>query len=53
MWMSNIIGSKRTIDADEDIKFVLACQRGDTEAFEVLVDRHQKKMLNIAYSQLS
>ena len=49
LWMSNVIDSKNTIDADEDIEFVLACQGGDTEAFETLVERHQKKMLNIAF----
>lgn len=52
LWMSNIIDSKKTIYADEDIKFVLACQKGDTQAFEVLVERHQKKMLNIAYRMM-
>lgn len=52
LWMSNIIDSKKTIDTDEDIEFVLACQKGDTEAFEVLVERHQKKMLNIAYRMM-
>lgn len=49
LWMSNIMDSKKTLSADEDIEFVLACQKGDTESFEVLVERHQKKMLNIAY----
>lgn len=49
LWMSNIIDSKKTIDADEDIEFVLTCQKGNTDAFEVLVERHQKKMLNIAF----
>jgi RNA polymerase sigma-70 factor (ECF subfamily) len=34
---------------DDDIEFVILCQKGDTEAFTVLVERHQKKMLNIAY----
>ena len=47
--MSNIIDSKKTIGVDEDIGFVLACQKGNTDAFEVLVERHQKKMLNIAF----
>ena len=50
--MSNIIDSKKTIDADEDIEFVLACQKGNTGAFEVLVERHQKKMLNIAFRMM-
>ncbi|MBN1612961.1 MAG: sigma-70 family RNA polymerase sigma factor [Deltaproteobacteria bacterium] len=34
---------------DEDAPFVLRCRRGSVDAFEVLVGRHQKKMLNIAY----
>jgi len=52
LWMSNIIDSKKTMDADEDIEFILACQKGDTEAFGFLVERHQKKMLNIAYRMM-
>ena len=34
---------------DEDHEYVTLCQEGDADAFEVLVRRHQKKMLNIAY----
>lgn len=34
---------------DEDSEYVVLCQNGDTEAYSVLVERHQKKMLNIAY----
>jgi RNA polymerase sigma-70 factor (ECF subfamily) len=34
---------------DEDREFVALCQGGDVDAFEVLVQRHQKRMLNIAY----
>ena len=34
---------------DEDIEYVVQCQKGNTEAFAVLVERHQKKMLNTAY----
>lgn len=52
LWMSNITDNKGTIAADEDIEFVIACQRGDTEAFAVLVERHQKKMLNIAFRMI-
>jgi RNA polymerase sigma-70 factor, ECF subfamily len=51
-WVSNIIDNKKTIAADEDIEFVLLCQKGDTDAFVVLVERHQKKMLNIAYRMM-
>ena len=34
---------------DEDLEFVALCQGGDVDAFEILVQRHQKRMLNIAY----
>jgi RNA polymerase sigma-70 factor (ECF subfamily) len=50
--MSNILGGIKTTIVDEDIDYVLACQKGDTEAFGVLVERHQKKMLNIAYRMM-
>jgi RNA polymerase sigma-70 factor (ECF subfamily) len=40
-------GKKQT--RDEDREFVASCQAGDVDAFEVLVRRHQKRMLNIAY----
>ena len=38
---------------DDDRDLVTLCQRGDTDAFEQLVIRHQKKMLNIAYRMTS
>lgn len=47
LWMSNIIVSKKAAD-DEDLQYVVLCQEGDADAFEVLVERHQKKMFNIA-----
>ena len=34
---------------DADLPFVIRCQRGEVEAFAVLVERHQKRMLNVAY----
>ena len=37
---------------DEDAPCVMRCQSGDADAFEVLVERHQKRMLNIAYRML-
>jgi RNA polymerase sigma-70 factor (ECF subfamily) len=37
---------------DEDAVFVARCRRGDPDAFAVLVRRHQKRMLNIAYRMI-
>jgi len=37
---------------DEDLEFVTLCQRGNIDAFRPLVDKHQKKMLNIAYRMI-
>jgi RNA polymerase sigma-70 factor (ECF subfamily) len=43
------VGAQNRNIGDDDAGFVARCQRGDTEAFSVLVRRHQKKMLNTAY----
>jgi RNA polymerase sigma-70 factor (ECF subfamily) len=40
-------GKRQTRDEDREI--VSLCQGGDVDAFEVLVQRHQKRMLNISY----
>ena len=37
------------IKTDEDAEIVSLCKKGDVDAFETLVIKHQKKMLNIAY----
>jgi len=50
--MSNTIAASKEPVADDDMKYVVACRRGDTEAFSVLVERHSKKMLNIACRML-
>src|SRR3990172_2323206 len=34
---------------DEDYDIVFLCKKGDIDAFEELVEKYQKKMLNIAY----
>ena len=47
--MSNKKEADTAPGADEDDALVLRCQQGDTDAFEALVIRHQKKMINIAY----
>jgi RNA polymerase sigma-70 factor, ECF subfamily len=46
-----VAAQNRTI-GDDDAGFVARCQRGETEAFSVLVRRHQKKMLNLAYRMI-
>ena len=40
---------KKNIPQNDDNHYVSICREGDTNAFQVLVERHQKKMLNIAY----
>jgi len=47
--VSHIMDEKNRVLADDDAEFVSRCQKGDIDAFEVLVKRHQKKMLNIVY----
>lgn len=36
-------------DPDPDYDTVIRCQKGDVEAFEQIVIRHQKKMFNISF----
>jgi RNA polymerase sigma-70 factor (ECF subfamily) len=50
--MSNITNTKEAVTDDEDLKYVILCQKGEMDAFEVLVERHQKKMLNIAFRMM-
>lgn len=44
-------GQNRAVE-DDDAGFVARCRRGDTEAFALLVRRHQKRMLNVAYRMI-
>ena len=37
---------------DEDAKLVSFCKKGNVDAFEELVRKHQKKMLNIAFRMI-
>jgi len=47
--MSNRIDGQSRGARDDDHAFVSQCQKGDTDAFGVLVERHQKRMFNVAY----
>ena len=38
---------------DDDHELVCRCKRGDLDAFETLVIKHQKKMFNIAFRMLN
>lgn len=42
---------KQTIK-DEDSELVSLCQKGDVDAFEVLIKKYQKRMLNTAYRMI-
>ena len=52
MGLSNLMKGKKPTDADEDSELVSLCKKGDLGAFEALVQRHQKRMFNIAYRML-
>jgi len=47
--MGPVVAAINRMTDDEDATYVLLCKKGDTDAFEVLVERHQKRMLNLAY----
>jgi len=52
MEVSHSAQDKHAIVEDEDLDVVLLCQQGDVEAFGILVERYQKKMLNVAYRMI-
>ena len=43
---------KKAPGVDEDFEAVSKCRKGDVDAFETLVDKYQKKMLNVAYRMI-
>jgi RNA polymerase sigma-70 factor (ECF subfamily) len=49
MKLSYTIGRVGSSGSDDDALLVLSVQKGDLQAFEQLVAKHQKRMLNIAY----
>jgi RNA polymerase sigma-70 factor (ECF subfamily) len=50
--MSNRVEERPQAPADEDFQLVLSCRKGEIEAFEVLVEKYQKKMVNLAYRMI-
>lgn len=47
--MSNRPYTQNATTVDEDYKAVSACRKGDVNAFQPLVEKYQKRMLNVAY----
>jgi len=43
---------REQVSADEDANLVSLCKKGNVDAFEVLVLKHQKMMINIAYRMI-
>ena len=50
--MSNKEEEKNSLTVDEDYELVCSCQKGDANAFEVLVEKYQKKVLNIVHRMI-
>jgi RNA polymerase sigma-70 factor (ECF subfamily) len=50
--MSNITEEKSRSAPDQDYELVCLCRKGDTDAFAALVEKHQKKLFNIAYRMI-
>jgi RNA polymerase sigma-70 factor (ECF subfamily) len=50
--MSNKEEEKDRLKTDEDNEWVSLCQKGDVDAFEALVKKYQKKVLNVAYRMI-
>ena len=49
--MSNPIKNSLS-ETDDDYPLVLACRKGDVEAFGTLVEKYQKRILNAAYRMI-
>jgi len=47
------MSEKEKYNPDDDHELVCRCKRGDLDAFEILVIKHQKKMLNTAFRMIN
>jgi RNA polymerase sigma-70 factor (ECF subfamily) len=50
--MSHLIENESRPAGDVDREIVARCQKGDVQAFGALVEKYQKKMLNVAYRMI-
>ncbi|MCX5916083.1 MAG: sigma-70 family RNA polymerase sigma factor [Deltaproteobacteria bacterium] len=50
--MSNRVEERAQTPADDDFQLVSSCRKGEIDAFEALVEKYQKKMLNVAYRMI-
>jgi RNA polymerase sigma-70 factor (ECF subfamily) len=50
--MSKRVEERVQTPADDDSHLVSSCRKGEIDAFEALVEKYQKKMLNVAYRMI-
>jgi len=50
--MSKRVEERVQTPGDDDSQLVSSCQKGEIDAFEALVEKYQKKMLNVAYRMI-
>ncbi len=50
--MSNRVKERIQTPEDEDFHLVSSCRKGEIDAFEALVGKYQRKMLNLAYRMI-
>ena len=51
--LSQYMSEKEKYNFDDDNELVCRCKRGELDAFETLVIKHQKKMFNIAFRMVN